>query len=74
MNYDEQLALGIEVAVLAHKGQYDKAGKPYILHPLHLMNQLMFDKQLATIAVLHDVVEDSSLLLMTYISTDSVGG
>lgn len=55
----EQLAKAISIATKAHEGQYDKGGKPYILHPLHLMNQLMFDVQLATVAVLHDVVEDS---------------
>jgi hypothetical protein len=54
----EQLAMAIKIATDAHHEQYDKGGKPYILHPLHLMNQLMFDVQLATIAVLHDVVED----------------
>lgn len=56
----EQLAIAISIAADAHVGQFDKGGKPYILHPLHLMNQLMFDTQLATIAVLHDVVEDST--------------
>ncbi len=55
----EELAKAISIATLAHEGQFDKGGKPYILHPLHLMNQLMFDVPLATIAVLHDVVEDS---------------
>ena len=55
----EQLALAIEIAVRAHKGQFDRSGKPYILHPLHLMNELMFDVQLAIVAVLHDVVEDT---------------
>jgi len=55
----EQLAKAISIATMAHEGQFDKGGKPYILHPLHLMTQLMFDVQLATIAVLHDVVEDS---------------
>ena len=55
----KMLGLAIEIAVAAHKGQVDKGGFPYILHPLHLMNQLMFDLELATIAVLHDVVEDS---------------
>ena len=54
-----QLATAIEIATKAHSGQLDKGGMPYILHPLHLMSQLMFDLQLATIAVLHDVVEDS---------------
>jgi len=59
MNEQEQLARAVEIATEAHKGQFDKGGKPYILHPLHLMNQLLFDTQLAAIAVLHDVVEDS---------------
>ena len=56
-----QLGLAIELATEAHAGQFDKGGKPYILHPLHLMGQLMFDVELATIAVLHDVAEDSDI-------------
>ncbi len=59
MTVNEELAKAILIATKAHHGQFDKGGKPYILHPLHLMNQLMFDIQLAVIAVLHDVVEDS---------------
>jgi len=61
-NWDnwEQLGLAIKIAVMVHDGGTDRAGKPYILHPLHLMNQLMFDPELAAIAVLHDVVEDSN--------------
>lgn len=61
MNKEEQLGLAIKIAIEAHEGQFDKGGKPYILHPLHLMNQLMYDTELATIAVLHDVVEDSKI-------------
>ena len=46
----------------AHRGQVDKAGKPYILHPLRLMNN--FDSENKKIAaVLHDVVEDSHLTI-----------
>lgn len=60
MNKQEQLARAIHIATSTHVGQFDKGGKPYILHPLHLMNQLLFDTQLATIAVLHDVIEDSN--------------
>lgn len=63
MNKYTQLARAISIAAKAHDGQYDKGGNPYILHPLHLMNQLMFDIQLATIAVLHDTIEDSHLEL-----------
>ena len=60
MNKQEQLSLAISIAAQAHNNQYDRGGKPYILHPLHIMSQLLFDTQLATIAVLHDVVEDTS--------------
>ena len=48
----------IEIAMVAHKGQVDKAGKPYILHPLRLMLQLDDTTDMIA-AVLHDVLEDS---------------
>ncbi len=60
MDIQEQLAKAIKLAAIVHQDQFDKGGKPYILHPLHLMQQLLFDIELATIAVLHDVVEDSN--------------
>lgn len=60
MNKQEQLATAIKIASDIHEKQFDKGGKPYILHPLHLMHQFLFDIQLATIAVLHDVIEDSN--------------
>lgn len=59
-NKQEQLDHAIWLATEIHYGQYDKGGNPYILHPLHLMNQLLFDIELAIIAVLHDVIEDSN--------------
>lgn len=50
----------IALALEAHKGQVDKAGAPYILHPLRLLAQMESEEeQLA--ALLHDVVEDSDL-------------
>jgi hypothetical protein len=52
------LARAIEIAVLAHKGATDKAGAPYILHPLRLMFAVE-DADAKIVAVLHDVVEDS---------------
>lgn len=48
----------IEIAAKAHKGQSDKAGAPYILHPLRLMMQMNSEAAMIA-AVLHDVVEDS---------------
>ena len=51
----------IEVAAKAHLGQLDKAGKPYILHPLRVMMSVEGPSldSARIVAVLHDVVEDS---------------
>lgn len=54
----------VAIALEAHAGQVDKAGAPYILHPLRLMTQMQTEEeQLA--AVLHDVVEDSDFTFET---------
>lgn len=48
------------IAAFAHKGQTDKSGKPYIKHPIAVMNLLEdpTDDE-ARAALLHDVVEDT---------------
>ncbi len=52
----------IAIAAEAHAGQTDKAGEPYVLHPLRVMLDLDgADDQIA--GVLHDVVEDSEWTL-----------
>ena len=52
----------ISIAARAHRGQKDKAGAPYLLHPLRLM--LRMDTEAAMMAaVLHDVVEDTDWTL-----------
>jgi (p)ppGpp synthase/HD superfamily hydrolase len=53
----------IRLAVQAHRGQKDKAGAPYILHPLRLMLGLRSDVE-RMVAVLHDVVEDTPYTLL----------
>lgn len=52
-----QLERAIQIAAVAHAGQVDKAGKPYILHVLRVMQAVSTDEQ-RVVAVLHDVVED----------------
>jgi (p)ppGpp synthase/HD superfamily hydrolase len=52
------LETAIKIAIDAHKGQVDKAGKPYILHPLRVMFSMDTDTE-QIVAVLHDVVEDT---------------
>ncbi len=51
---DSAIALASE----AHRGQFDKAGQPYILHPLRLMFCFVRESD-RIVAVLHDVIEDS---------------
>ena len=58
----DDLDKAIKLACEAHAGQMDKAGKPYILHPLRLMLKFQ-KKQEQVVAVLHDVVEDSDVTL-----------
>ncbi len=48
----------IKIAAQAHQGQKDKAGAPYILHPLRMMMKMNTEAEMMT-AILHDVVEDS---------------
>lgn len=57
-----QLDLAMKIAMTAHAGQIDKGGFPYVLHPLHLMNQFETE-DMKILAVLHDVVEDSDYTL-----------
>lgn len=51
------LQRAIEIAVEAHREQTDKAGSPYLLHPLRVMMSLDTDAE-RIVGVLHDVVED----------------
>lgn len=57
----EQLSKAILISTLGHTGQFDKGGKPYILHPLTVMHKLKTDdEELQSAAVMHDVIEDCS--------------
>ena len=48
------------LAAEAHRGQVDKAGKPYILHPIRVMLRgNSHDECIA--ALLHDIVEDTAV-------------
>jgi len=52
------LCAALRIAMSAHDGQVDRAGKPYIFHPLQVAS--MTDSYDALVAaLLHDVMEDS---------------
>ena len=50
----------IALAKIAHEGQVDKGGHPYINHSLRVMNTVETVEE-KIVAVLHDAVEDSDL-------------
>ncbi len=56
------LEKAIALAVEAHRGQKDRAGAPYILHPLRMMARVETIQE-KIVAVLHDVVEDTRWLV-----------
>ena len=51
----------IKIASIAHAGQVDKNGQPYILHPLAVAMRFRFDKKRFIAAILHDVIEDTHM-------------
>ncbi|HVF64101.1 MAG TPA: bifunctional (p)ppGpp synthetase/guanosine-3',5'-bis(diphosphate) 3'-pyrophosphohydrolase [Casimicrobiaceae bacterium] len=53
-----------EFSESAHRGQYRKSGEPYITHPLavaSILSQWRIDAQGLAAALLHDVMEDTSV-------------
>ena len=60
LSYNEQFQIALELAVEKHKNQTDKAGNPYILHPLHVMENVN-SKEGKIVAILHDIIEDTDI-------------
>ncbi len=56
------LEKAIEIAVEAHRGQLDKAGKIYILHPMRVMLRGTNDTE-RIVGILHDTVEDTPVTI-----------
>jgi hypothetical protein len=59
-----QLQSAYHFSEQAHEGQYRKSGEPYISHPLavaSILAQWHLDSQALTAALLHDVMEDTSV-------------
>ena len=56
------LEKAIKIAVEAHRGQIDKAGKIYILHPMRVMLRGQSETE-QIVGILHDVIEDTPVTL-----------
>lgn len=61
------LEKAIIIATNAHMGQFDKAGAPYILHPLRVMMRMTTIKG-KIVAVCHDLIEDTDVTLKDLVS------
>lgn len=60
VDYKALLAKAISIASVAFENEYDKGGKPYILHCLWVMNKVRHLGDIYMIvAVLHDLLEDT---------------
>lgn len=58
------LGKAISIASSAHEGEEDRGGKPYILHPLWVMDRVRhLGEDSMIVGVLHDVVEDTDWTL-----------
>lgn len=62
MVYTMQVFKAMNIAYNAHNGQFDKAGVPYIFHPIHLAEQMDTEEE-CIVALLHDVVEDTDVTI-----------
>lgn len=60
MNMNEVFETALSIAVEVHKGQVDKMGLPYILHPIAVASKVD-TLELKTIAILHDTIEDTDV-------------
>lgn len=60
MKYTPMVKKAMKIAYKAHQGQVDKAGIPYIFHPIHLAEQMEEEIEIC-VALLHDVIEDTDV-------------
>lgn len=66
------LEKAIDISYNAHKGQYDKAGKPYVSHPIYVAGKMKTNEEII-VALLHDVIEDTDLTLECLIKEGYTG-
>lgn len=60
--YTDLTCKAMRFCYMAHHGQFDKAGVPYVFHPFHVAEQMKEEYDVCA-ALLHDIVEDTSYTL-----------
>lgn len=63
MLYTDLTKKAIRISFAAHQFQVDHGGLPYVYHPFHIAEQMGDDENAVCVALLHDVLEDSSVTL-----------
>ena len=59
-NTSTLLEKALQIATDAHLYQVDKAGAPYIFHPIRVLNRCSTDDE-KIVALLHDTIEDTEV-------------
>lgn len=62
MIFTKQTKAALGICYAAHKDQLDKGGMPYVFHPYRVAEQMHTENEV-TVALLHDVVEDSNITI-----------
>jgi (p)ppGpp synthase/HD superfamily hydrolase len=62
MIYTPMTKKAMVLAYEAHQNQVDRSGVPYIFHPFHLAEMMQTETEVC-VALLHDVLEDTSYTL-----------
>ena len=60
MIFTKQTKAALDICYAAHKDQFDKGGLPYVFHPYRVAEQMQTEDEV-TVALLHDVMEDSNV-------------
>ena len=62
MNYDELYDQALRISIKAHKGQKDKSGREYVMHPIRVAERCKNPKA-KIVALLHDTIEDTDITI-----------
>ncbi len=60
MTLNELYDLALRIAIRAHEGQKDKAGREYVTHPIRVAERCK-DPRAKIVALLHDTIEDTDV-------------
>ena len=60
MNWKELYDRALQIAIQAHRGQKDKSGREYVMHPIRVAERCI-NPRAKIVALLHDTIEDTEV-------------